>query len=99
LRNSYIVIHIWGYRILWNKACIVRKMFESTYIEITYTWWGRVIVFHVIVGDVNVMVVLWTTLHSNVPGWWNYISLTTLAMASSKLEQRNDKTEVDEHEP
>jgi hypothetical protein len=73
-------------------------MFESTYIEIIYTWWGRMIVFHVI-GDINVMLVMWSILHSNVPGWWNYISLTALVMASSKLEPRNDKTEVDEHEP
>ena len=57
------------------------------------------IVFHVIVGDVNVMLVLWSTLDSNVSGWWDYISLMTLAMASSKLKLRSDKTEVDEHEP
>jgi hypothetical protein len=74
-------------------------LFESTHIEIIYTWWGRVIVFHAIVGDVNVMLVLWSTLHSNVSGWRSYISLMTLTMASSKLEIRNDKTEVDEHEP
>jgi hypothetical protein len=74
----------------------VKKMLESTHMEMTYPWWERVIVFYVIVGDVNVKRVLWSTLHSKVSGWWirNYISLPTLAMASSKLEPRDDKTKV-----
>jgi hypothetical protein len=57
---------------------------------ITYAlwWWG--VVSHVVVGAVNGVQVLWSILCSNVPGWRKYIPPTTLAMAGSGLDLKDD---------
>jgi hypothetical protein len=61
---------------------------ESKQMVITYAWWRRVAVSHVIVGDINLVPVLWSTLHSNVPSWWKYVAPMTLNMAGGELDLR-----------
>jgi hypothetical protein len=64
----------------------MKRIPGSTQMEITYPWWRRVVPL-IIVEDTNLVWVLWSTVHSNVPSWWKYITApVTLAMAGGELD-------------